>query len=438
MPVRQPTAAEQQQREAYLSLLPDWLRPERIADPSVFDPWYRRPVREIAQFVGAEEPQRLMTNLTAGQMPIAGAMDTGPAQGVALRALENLAERYPGVAYFFNRFKQGMPPPRGTLAATVAPEESLILRPNLGQTMRYGVKPDVAARMAHFYGAGAERFADWDNTIHQLTESMGGNRELAQQWARLWGAVSPGKTPVPTSTREALAVWARYLRDPTKPMTVEEARTLYPRNITMAKTKVSNINAALAGERLSGEKAEAMSGFMVGERRIPFDVHTIHGAGGTTKEAAFTKEMPDLKRIFTEAEGIPYKRDPRTGQGGMTVQEVYQRYEDPVIDIIEAMDPAKTFHNVFGQTWEGFRRVKGRAQQGGPLDLMRMKGLLQYEAMLDPDRIIKALTTSGWTKKAIGILMADAARRVAGQAPLAKEEEPDETPKGPTVGKLYQ
>ena len=77
------------------------------------------------------------------------------------------------------------------------------------------------------------------------------------------------------------------------------------------------------------------------------------------------------------------------------------KYEDALRRSLQEFDPQRAYNPLFAQTWEGIRAEKGLGHQGGPIDVLRAKGLLERGAMLDPDRLKTALQSKGWTAPAI-------------------------------------
>jgi len=224
-----------------------------------------------------------------------------------------------------------------------------------------------------------------------------GDYLAALRWARMWGATSPN-TSVPGNTRESVSALIHALENPGVPFTETLAQGLPDAKITMAGSKFGNLNAALEGRVLSPDmKAEAMAGFMAGDPRLPIDVHALYALG--SKATKFDPEISALRQLMTKAEGLP-------ARGGLTNPEIYRRYEDALRGTLQAFEPTRSVNQVFGELWEGARAHKGLKPQGGPIDILRKKGLLEMGAMLDPDRLRAALRQSGWTAGAIAAFMA--------------------------------
>lgn len=248
------------------------------------------------------------------------------------------------------------------------------------------------------YGTSLPSTSNWAGSAsEELLRAFGGDREAALRWARMWGATSPN-TSVPVNTRESVSALIHALENPGVPFTVEMAQNFPEAKITMAPSKVPNLNNALLGNPLSpGTKVEAMAGFMAGEPRIPLDVHALHALGSTANK--LDPEYPALRKLMTEAEGLPFR-------GGLTEVDMYMRYEDALKRALADIAPGRSINQVFAELWEGARAHKGLKPQGGPLDILRKHGLLQAGAMLDPERLRAALRQQGWTAPAIAGLLA--------------------------------
>lgn len=262
----------------------------------------------------------------------------------------------------------------------------------------YQLRDQVVDRLAQLYRHGLQLplTANWDAMTDELAAAVGRDARAARQWSRLWGATSPN-TSVPVNTAESVAAHLWALEHPNAAMSVDAAQQLQPVKITMAPSKVPNINRALADAPLSGDKVEAMSGFMVGDARIPVDVHTLWAAGATGDK--LQPEIPALRALMTRAEGLP-------ARGALTDTDIYLRYEQALQDALAQIEPARKVGGTFATMWEGTRNAKGLRHQGGPLDILKRKGLLEAGAMLDRDRLRQALSQKGWTAGAIAGLLA--------------------------------
>lgn len=383
------------------SLYPDWTPPETA---SVFDPATRAPIRTLIRWLGLDDPQQIMA--------VGTPLEIGPMRGGAIAAL---AARFPRFAQALAQVTQDLPKPLGSLAKT------------LNRTVDRGVyelKPSVQGRLASFYELGGRQpnLANWAGVTEELTQAFGGDRDASRTWARLWGATSPN-TSVPRNTQESLTAWLYALRTQGAPLTVPQAQALTPQPITMAPSKVPNINRALAGQPLSGDKVEAMAGFMVGDPRIPIDVHALYGLGSEAEK--LSPELPALRAYMTKAETLP-------ARGGLTDTEIYLRYERALRETLDVFHPQTDVNSIFAQTWEGIRAGKGLAPQGGPIDILRKKGLLAPGAMLDPDRLTSALKTAGWTAGSIAALLT-AIDQYAPAPPASAPEGDARAPYGPVA-----
>jgi len=344
--------------------IPEWLRP---GGESVLDPTYVTVLRKLAHLFGADDPT---SQVAATMTP----MQTG-ANGGVMAALQRLAQRL-----------------NPTLADRIQP---------VGQG-RYAFTDPAKYRMErlHETGAGLPNAANWDGVTEELLSAFGGDRAMAERWSRLVGATSPN-TSVPVNTRESVSALAHSLENPGVPMTVPMAQQLEPAKITMAPSKVPNINHAIAGEPLSGDKVEAFSQLMVGRPRIPMDVHALNAAGSTLEK--FDDELPALRKMMTEAEGLPIRNT--KAKPGLSNSDIYMRAERAMADALDEIAPDMPTNRSFATMWEGTRDYKGLKPQGGPIDILRRKGLLKEGAMLDPGRLRAALKTAGWTAPAIAAVM---------------------------------
>jgi hypothetical protein len=263
----------------------------------------------------------------------------------------------------------------------------------------YELKPEVIDRIKWFleHGDKMSNNANWEGPSQELIHSFGGNKDMAMAWSRLWGATSP-KTGVPNNTRESVAALLYMLEHGPNPVMTEEiAQNLTPNPITMAPSKVPNINRVYQDLPLGSPKANAMAEFMVGNERIPIDVHALFGLGANSK--VFQSQGKGLRALMAAREGVPLR-------GSFDINDIYGTYEKLIADALASIDPSRTQNPKFATFWEGVRKFKGLKYQGGPLDILREKGLLQYGAMLDPDKLRAALAQAGWKPGAIAGLLA--------------------------------
>lgn len=163
---------------------------------------------------------------------------TAPAaKALESRAVEALTKRYPMTAATIEKYGAAgkLPEPLGNLAATLKTTREAGV---------YGLKSSVEERLARMFIAGEKMpsTANWAGAqADELIQAFGGDKARALQWARLWGATSPN-TSVPVNTRESIAALIHALENPGVPLTNESARVLEPVKITMAGSKVPNIN----------------------------------------------------------------------------------------------------------------------------------------------------------------------------------------------------
>jgi hypothetical protein len=337
--------------------------------------------RRIVGLLGLDDPNQVMA--------VGGAaLEAGPSGG---GILDTLARKYPRFAQALQQYAVGPPREGTTLADVIKPA---------GEG-RYALRADALRRVEASYRLGAlhPQLANWDGVTDELLQAFAGDREKAVEWARLWGATSPG-TSAPVTNREAISAVRYRLLNPDRPLTVRKAQTMNP-VITMAPSKVPNINRAYAGEALGTPKVEEMSQLLMGPLadsgpHVPFDVHAIYGVGADSD--TFDTQLKHLRALMTKAEGLP-------ARGGLTDREIYYRMANALSDGLEQIAPGLPSSPTFATFWEGVRTAKGLPAQGGPIDLLRAKGLLQMGAMLDPARLAAVLKTSGWSAPAIAGLL---------------------------------
>ncbi len=265
---------------------------------------------------------------------------------------------------------------------------------------RYALRPEVIQRLKIFHQIGTEmpNPANWEGTNKELLRAFNGDVPRAQRWLRLWGATSPN-TGVPKNTQESVGTQLFNLENPGQLLDVPMAQNLDPIKVTIAPAKVPNINRAFQDQPLSGDKVEAMAGFMIGQPRLPLDVHALHALGIEQPGAKIQPELPALRAMMADSEGVPVR-------GGLTDTDIYTRVEGALRDALEQeIAPGVTVNPSFATMWEGTRAAKGLKPQGGPIDILRAKGLLEAGAMLDPKRLYQTLKTAGWTAPAIGVVL---------------------------------
>lgn len=239
----------------------------------------------------------------------------------------------------------------------------------LGETVgEYGLKPEVIQRLRSLYelGTGAPRTSNWAGApSEELIQAFGGDRDAAIMWARFWGATSPN-TSVPRNTEESVRAWLRTLEYPEASFTVPRAQQM---GITMAPSKVPNLNRALWNEPLSpGTKVEAMAGYMAGEERIPIDVHALYALTG--QKTLLDPQYKYLRALMAQAENLPTKI---TKGVGLTQVDLYKRYEEALKKALREIDPERPVTAVFADLWEG-ARTKDAHRRAGRLTSCGRKG----------------------------------------------------------------
>jgi hypothetical protein len=346
--------------------LPSSINPEGA---SVFDAPGQGLLRKIVGWMGLDDPNQIMSMGTA--------MDVGPMTGGLVDAV---AQRFP-------RLTEAIANARGSLASSLKGVAS-------GE---YQMRAPIQRRMESLYqiGNAMGNQAKWAGNTEALMQAVQNDPELAQRFMRLIGATSPN-TSVPVNTREALSVFAHSLENPGASVTVPEMQQLLPAKVTMAPSKTPNINNALAGRPLSGDKVEAFSQLMLGKPRIPIDVHALFAAGSEADK--LQPELAGLRALMTKTEGLPLR-------GSLTDTDIYYRVEKAMASALNEIAPGVPTNESFATMWEGTRAAKGLKPQGGPIDILRAKGLLQPASMLDPERLRAALRTAGWTAPAIAAVM---------------------------------
>jgi hypothetical protein len=290
----------------------------------------------------------------------------------------------------------------------------------------YVLHPQARDRVAQLLEIGQKlpKQSNWEGMPPELLEAFDGDEVAAKRWAQMWGATSPG-TSAAVTNREALSANLFAIERPGELMTVEQARAMDP-VITMAGSKVPNINNAIQGKRLSKPKVDRMGRFMVGEQGvIPIDVHTLYGMGA--KSNVYDREVPALRAKIVKAEGLPLR-------GGLNAEDIYSRVENALRTTLDDLAPGAVQNATFAQFWEGVRFAKGLKHQGGPIDLLRKKGLLEKAAMLDPGRLKKVLKTAGWTAGAAAAVLRAVeaeAQQVGPRAGAEGPERPLDDPRSP-------
>jgi hypothetical protein len=238
--------------------------------------------------------------------------------------------------------------------------------------LQYRFKAPALRRFERLLEIGAERPAEWANIV-PLLEALGGNRDLLLKYNRGWGAASPGTDFVQT-TREANRALARYLER--QPFTREWAQD---NRFTNAPSKLPNlIRAYYEGSPLSGDKAEAMAGFMAGEPRIPIDRHALDAPGvlmpGGATEMKLDPVIGQVRRALYEQEGLK--------RGSLSNTDLYKILEDAYANGLLEIAPGMELRPAFAQLWEGVRGVKGLPHEGGVQEVLGRMGLFDSPGMM--------------------------------------------------------
>jgi hypothetical protein len=311
-------------------------------------------------------------------------------QSATPEALGRLAEQFPAFATDLAHYRTGqaLPPALGHLSDALVQTE----RPGV-----YALKPEVQARIAHFLELGKSTApqANWQGaTSAEILKAFDNDPELADIWARMVGATSAG-TGVPRNTQEAVQGMRHYLMTDGKAFTERSLETMPGGSFGLPGSKYSNMNLAQLQEALSGDKVEAFAQLMRDYDRIPLDRHAVYALGGILPgegEAELARHLKPLREYFGILEGRPPKYK-TNGAMYDTVNktEAYERVEQAFADTLRALEPDQPLKDVFAQMWEGVREQRGGKFQGGPIDLMGPRGLLERGAMADPKQMLRAL-----------------------------------------------
>jgi len=343
----------------------------------------------VDQAVEATTPGSMMSNL----IPLGKVAAVAPLVGKAAKKLSTAAKLAKATVTAAEDVASPVLGGRalGSLAAMIQPGEV---------KGTYRLVPDTIERLRDLYkhGASLPTTANWESAMNdEFIRAFNGDRSAAIRWARMWGALSP-RTDVPENTRQSVAAFLHNLENPDVPFTKELLQSGLETVIGLGGTKFGNLNRAVAGEILSpNTKAEAMAGYMMGEERLPIDVHALYALGA--KADKLDAEYPALRGLMKMAEGIPLK-------AALEDADIYRRFEDAMKVALADFAPGKSVNEIFGTMWEGARAHKGLKYQGGPIDILRKKGLLEMGAMLDPAKLRAALSQQGWSAAAIAALLA--------------------------------
>jgi hypothetical protein len=237
----------------------------------------------------------------------------------------------------------------------------------------------------------------------EIVHGFGGEEELAQRFGGLWAALS-NQNPVPKNTAEALSVWLHQLMNPRNvPVHFRTLQELPLHSVKLAPSKTPNVNLALRGEPLRGVKVGPMNRYMRGQGTglevMTPDVHGLYASGITRKSPAMSQEIPHIRELVTRYEHLK--------RGTLTPDELREIWQESLYEVLHRLAPDRPPDAVFGDLWEGARAHKGLAFQGAVKDILRHWGLLEYGAMLDKRKLVRALKEQrGWGDEALsGLLM---------------------------------
>ena len=283
------------------------------------------------------------------------------------------------------------------------------------------LKPGVEDRLFDFYGLGQKLpvKSKWDpHGPDELGLALGNDETLKRQYLRLWSAQSP-QNKVPPNTGESLAGLIHMLEKPGEPFTREGMEDILGGTFKLGGTKLPNMNRVLSDEILSPDtKVEAMGEFNLGRERGPIDTHMMFGAGSL--QDRLDVDMPQMKAVFSTALGLPVE-----GKGSLKDPVVYRRAEQALIKTLKAFDSNRSFHAIFGDTWEGIRAYRGQAWDGSLRDVLKRAGILEPDAMTSPARLREVLKRHNFgLGKTVGVFAAIAAL-AAGGAPTSDEPGPN-------------
>lgn len=188
--------------------------------------------------------------------------------------------------------------------------------------------------------------------------------QAAEMFSRVWGATSPN-TPVARNNYESLQAWKKVLTGDI-PFTPATARSA---DITMADSKVPNLNRAIQGQPVQGGrgeigKTENMAQLILGDpSAIPIDVHALSGVGAS--EDSISKTYSGIREMLGAKRGQYSATDIYN-----VAKEAYQRGLDK-------------FGANFPTMWEGIKLLKGQGQSAGLSSWLKKWGLLEPNAMVN-------------------------------------------------------
>jgi hypothetical protein len=274
-----------------------------------------------------------------------------------------------------------------------------------GPERRYPFAPGAAERVEQILDIGTSlpRRAEWTSMRDpEIVHGFGGEKEMAERFGGLWAALS-NQNRVPANTAEALSVWLHWLRHPEDfPFSAPALQGLPYRTVRLAPAKYQNVNLALRDEPLSGVKVGPMDVYMrgrgTGREVMTPDVHALYASGVTRASPAMAEEIPHIRELVTRTE--------RLKRGALTDKELRDIWQQSLYDVLQRLEPDRPPDAVFGDLYEGARAHKGLAFQGAVKDILRHWGLLDYAAMLDKRKLVRALKEQrGWGDKALAGLL---------------------------------
>lgn len=388
---------------------PDWLKPENA---SVFDPWYVRAARTLAGLGGLTDPNAAVFGMAAPEPGEGGAIDAAvqwlQKQGGRLADLGNALAKS-GEPVTRDQIQDVL---RG-LSVADAPKvaKQIPITPGLGDTSRiltagegagtYPMAPEAAQRVSQIFhiGTALPRRAEWASMLDpEILHAFENDPELAQTFGSVWAGLS-NRTDVGENTANAVATWLYRLRHPEQfPL---DPQTLRGLGVKMAPSKTPNVNRAFLGEPLEGPKVGPMEDYMRGVASpvdvMTPDVHALYGTGVTRPGPAVAEELPHIRALVSQAEGLK--------RGALTKDELVGVWQQSLYDVLHQLDPTRPADAVFGDFWEGARAHKGLAFRGSVKDILRSKGLLDYGAMFDQQKLTAALKAGGWSAASIAGLL---------------------------------
>jgi len=296
-------------------------------------------------------------------------------------------------------------------AKRLVPDLSHVVMPAMTRG-KYLLTPEAVEWLKQFHELGATgRPADWRG-VHapELFRTFENDPAMAEAWADIFGATSAG-TNVPENLSNTVAIWDWINRHPGQllpevpkggfPPGQSLPRDVYSA-IGLPSTKYPNVNRVLTGEPMSGMKVTAMGELMKDRNRLPIDRCVLYSLLGE-KGLKWGEEIGAIKPIVQAAEGF-------TGDSPGK-NALYLRFEDALLSAMHEIDPRADPRTTFAQMWHGIRTHGGQRWEGGPIDILQRKGMLDYGAMLDPKRLKETLLEGGWETPAVMMLVTKLAQR---------------------------